>query len=494
MSSRLFSKIIAVLILLPVMLLPLLSACAGGGDTTDNADTTITDTTSAETQSYIYTLPAADYGGAAFNILCRDYKIYEIWTESLDGEVVNDALYERNSRVGEIFNTEITNTPVAGAWGTQQTFKDAVTSSVQAGDNAYDLIAGYLAYTTTLAMDGYFMNLYDLPTLDLTQDWWAQGFVENNTINGRAYYTAGDISLTMWEYMYGMFFNKQLALDYNITGLYDTVKNGQFTLDIFETDIKKVSQDLNGDGKYTAEDLYGYITNAHSIRNFTTTFDLPIAKRNEAGSYDLVYYTDKTVEVYNRVFEFLYSDNTIFISKPADDADYVEMLNMFMENRGLFFSGTLDNTAMLRGMDADFGILPFPKYDENQENYLSHSYDGMSIFAVPKAIKDKEMSGLITEALCAESRNTTVPAFYETVLQAKVVRDDESSEMLDLIRNTLLFDFGYVNSVPAGGMFQLFGDSLKTKTENFVSTYEGRAKSFETNFQKIIDAYMKLED
>lgn len=491
MTHRRFPALILA-ILLPALLL---LSCADAG-TAEAAGTTAAAAAAEETEapSYIYSLPAADYGGTPFNVLCRDYKVYEIWTESLDGEVVNDALYERNSRVGELFNTEIRHTPVPGAWDTQQQFKDAVTSSVQAGDNAYDLIAGYLAYTTTLAMDGYFMNLYSLPVLDLTREWWAQGFVENNTVNGRAYYTAGDISLTMWEYMYGMFFNKQLAVDYNIEDLYARVGEGKFTLDSFDADIKKVTQDVNGDGKYGPEDLYGYITNAHSIRNFTTTFDLPIAARNEAGSYDLVYYTDKTVEVYNRVFEFLYGSSSVFISKPADDADYVEMLNMFMENRGLFFSGTLDNTAMLRGMDADFGILPFPKYDENQENYLSHSYDGMSVFAVPKAVRDTEMSGLVTEALCAESRNTTVPAFYETVLQTKVVRDDESAGMIDLIRNTLLFDFGYVNSVPAGGMFQLFGDSLKTKKENFVSVYEAQAKTFEANFAKIIDAYMKLED
>lgn len=489
MSAHYLIKFVAATVLSAVLLL---SSCAEGGVSVQQ--TTVSETTAAETASYIETLPATDFGGAPFNVLCRDYKVYEIWTDSLDGEVVNDALHERNSRIGEMFNTEITYTPVAGAWDTQQQFKDAVTSSVQAGDNAYDLIAGYLAYTTTLAMDGYFMNLYDLPILDLTGEWWTQGFVRENTINGRAYYTAGDLSLTMWEYMYGMFFNKQLAENYNVAGLYDTVKENKWTLERFESDIKKVTQDIDGDGKYTAADLYGYITNGHSIRNFTTTFNLPIAARNEEGSYDLVYFNDRTVAVYNRIYEFLYSDNTVFISKPSDDADYIEMMNMFMENRGLFFSGTLDNTAKLRGMDADFGILPFPKYDESQESYLSHSYDGMSIFAVPKTVKSLEMSGLVTEALCAESRNTTIPAFYKTVLQTKVVRDEESSEMLDLIRNTLLFDFGYVNSVPAGYMFQHFGDNLKNKTENYVSAYEANAKTYQTNFQKVIEAYMKLED
>jgi ABC-type glycerol-3-phosphate transport system substrate-binding protein len=481
-------RIFAVLILTALML----SGCAGG--TAEDGAVSSSDTIADETGSYLETLPQTDFEGAPFNVLCRDYKVYEIWTESLDGEVVNDALHERNSRIGEMFNTEITHTPVAGAWDTQQTFKDAVTSSVLSGDMAYDLVAGYLAYTTTLAMDGYFLNLYELPLLDLSREWWAQGFVENNTINGRAYYTAGDISLTMWEYMYGMFFNKRLAENYNTGDLYSAVNEGRWTHDTFAQKVKLVSQDLDGDGAYTNLDLYGYITNAHSVRNLITTFDIPIAARNEEGSYSLVFYTDKTVEVYNNMFEFLYNDNTVFFSKPADDADYVEILNMFMEDRALFFSGTLDNTGMLRGMEADFGILPFPKYNENQESYLSHSYDGMSIFAVPKTVKSVEMSGLITEALCAESRQTTVPAFYETVLQTKVVRDDESAGMIDLIRNTLRFDFGYVNSVPAGGMFQLFGDSLKGEVENFVSTYEARAKEFETNFQKIVDAYMELED
>lgn len=492
MPERSIMKSIMAIIIIPALFLTLFAACSGGEKA--GAETNVTaDTTAAETQAYINTLPATDFGGAVFNILGRDYKAYEVWSEAYDGEVVNDALFERNGRVGELFNVNITYTAVAGTWDKQETFKTAVTSSVMAGDNAYDLVAGYLAYTTSLAMDGYFMNLSELPILDLTRDWWAQGFVKNNTINGRIYFAAGDISLTMWEYMYGIFFNKQLAVNYNIENLYDTVKNGKWTLDTFTADIKKVSQDLNGDGKYTAEDLYGYITNSHSIRNFITTFDVPITKRNDAGSYDLVYYSDKVVTMYDKIYNFLYGDNTVFFSRPADDSDYVEILNMFMDNRGLFFSGTLDNTTMLRKMEADFGILPFPKYDENQKDYLSHSYDGMSIFAVPRSVKDTEMSGLITEALCAESNNTTVPAFYETVLQTKVVRDVESSEMLDLIRRTLFFDFGYVHGVPIGGIFQLFGDTLKAKTVGFVSTYEKNAKTYETNFKKVIDAYMKLD-
>ncbi|MBQ4574269.1 MAG: hypothetical protein IJA85_03645 [Clostridia bacterium] len=492
-------KIISVL-LLCAMLCSAFASCASedegktpaSADATTASDGVVTEAGTETKPDYLGQLEAIDYGGRDYNILCRDSKIYEVWAEAEMGETINDAIFRRNKAVEEKYKVVINKIDSPGDWGTQEDFKSAVKRSVQGQDGAYDLVAGYLAYTSTLAMEGMFYNLYDIDTIDLSNIWWTQGFVENNTIENCLFTTVGDISLTMWEGIYALYFNKQLALDNNVGDLYQMVKDKTWTQDTFEGLVKQVSSDIDGDSQYTNEDLYGFVTNRHSLRALITTSNIPIATRNDEGTYDLVYYGDKVVALYERIYAFINEGNNVFFSKPTDDADYTEMMDMFLENRGLFISGTLDNTTTLRQMDTDFGILPFPLYDANQENYISHSYDGLSVFGIPSSVKDPECSGAILEALGAESKASVIPDFYETVLKGKVARDNDSEAMLDLIRDALYFDFGFVHAVSINGLFQFFGDKLQEGTENFASAYEKQSKVFNKAFEKVLDAYMKV--
>jgi hypothetical protein len=110
----------------------------------------------------------------------------------------------------------------------------------------------------------------------------------------------------------------------------------------------------------------------------------------------------------------------------------------------MFLPELLGNAQLLRGMDTDFGIIPYPKWDEYQENYLTTSVAYFSLFCVPVTVRNLEMTGIITEALCVESYKKVIPAFYEVSLKTKLARDDESSEMIDIIRSGLTFDFGKI--------------------------------------------------
>lgn len=473
----------------------LVSSCASNeGNSNTPSDTSASaDTTEAVTTSSLDSLTATDFGGADFNILCRTEKVYEIWIESETADVVEDAVYRRNNLVDEKYNVSVNAVEVTGSWDTQATFLDAVKKSVQAGDNAYDLVAEYLAYGVTLGIDGYFLNLNSLEGLDPSNPWWAKGFVDNNTVNGCLFFIAGDLSLTMWESMYAFFFNKVMAVDYNIGDLYTLVSSGGWTLAKLAEYAKLVSGDVNGDGLYTNEDLYGYVTNNHSVRAFVTSCDVPIAARNSDGYYDFVYGTDKVMTLYDTVRSMIFDSDYIFVNKTSGGDEYVDMIPMFMENHALFISGALDNTTKLREMESDFGIIPFPKYDDNQENYITHAYDGLSLFSVPKSVKDMTMSGTITEALCAASKDLVIPAFYDITLQTKVTRDTESQAMLDLIRETVYFDFGYVHSVAYGGIFQLFGDQmLITKAPSYSSVFAKQKPTFEKKFAKVIEAYEQI--
>ncbi len=482
------------MLLLTAMLASLFASCAGDDQANSKAQTTSADgvTTAADAETeinYLDMLPAADFGGQDCDILCRESLVDEIWIEEEIGETMNDAVYRRNKAVEEKYKVVITPVPTPGDWSTQSTFIDALRGSVQAQDGAYDISASYLAFTSTMATEGLFYNLYDIDTIDLSNVWWTQGFVENNTLNGRLYTTIGDVSLSMWESLFGIFFNKQLAVDYDIGDVYQTVKDGKWTLDTLQNMSKKVSGDINGDSEYTEDDLYGFITNQNNIRVFVTSCDIPFTKRNDEGSFDFIYYGDKVVTLYERMFSYLFDGNEVYIDWHSNNS------KIFMADRALFATATLGSTETYRQMDTDFGILPYPKYDESQKNYISHSADNLSVFAIPASVTDPEFSGTILEALSAESKQTVIPAFYDIALKGKGTRDNDSEAMIDLIRDTVIFDFGYVHAVTINGLFQFFGDTLVTGSNpSLASVYEKKEKQFITAFDKVLEAYNKITE
>ncbi|MBQ3177325.1 MAG: hypothetical protein IJB52_05860, partial [Clostridia bacterium] len=124
----------------------LVSASFTGCGGTEPVTETTTDTTPAETMAEetetkplrsADLLPAADFGGADYVIIGREYaKLGELpgmefVVEELTGDIINDTIYKRNQTVEENFNVNVTAmTGDAGA---------LVKTSVTAGDGAYDL-------------------------------------------------------------------------------------------------------------------------------------------------------------------------------------------------------------------------------------------------------------------------------------------------------------------------------------------------------------------
>jgi len=89
-------------------------------------------------------------------------------------------------------------------------------------------------------------------------------------------------------------------------------------------------------------------------------------------------------------------------------------------------------------MEDDFGVIPGPKYDEEQEEY--YSLGGNPYFMiVPVTSRNLEKNGVIMEALAYESIGIIDTAFYNVFLQEKLSRDEDSPKMLDIIFGNLTY-------------------------------------------------------
>jgi len=160
----------------------------------------------------------------------------------------------------------------------------------------------------------------------------------------------------------------------------------------------------------------------------------------------------------------------------------------FADDRILFYVGGVVAVTELRDMESPFGILPMPKYDEKQENYYSYVESSGIIIGIP-ANADLEFSGLVTEALAYESGSTLMPAFYDLCLTSKVLRDDESEGMLDIMFDNRVYDIGYIYQI--GGLNSIFSGLVQSKSADFVSKYEKSQGTVEKALQKFIESYDK---
>jgi hypothetical protein len=289
-----------------------------------------------------------------------------------------------------------------------------------------------------------------------------------------------------------------MAEDYSVGNLYQMVRDDEWTIEAL-TEITGGLYTDDGNQSPGPEDTYGLLINRHSMRAFITTCQLPLCERDAGGDYQLVHmdadHIDKVVTVYDALYELVYENDGTFDSQ-LQDGVYTEMQDMFTGGRSLFMMGTLENAPVLRTSEMQFGILPFPKYDEEQEDYYAHSYDGLSSFGIPASAKDPEMCARILDALAAENKTSVIPAYNEIVLDSRVARDEDSKAMLGIIRDNLYFDFGFVYSNPMkgdsavkSGPFARFGDELRLQTPSYTSAFAQYEDVYKTNLQKIMDTF-----
>ena len=106
------------------------------------------------------------------------------------------------------------------------------------------------------------------------------------------------------------------------------------------------------------------------------------------------------------------------------------------------FNACFDNFTDL---SFTYGMLPFPKYDTAQEKYLTVPEYDFSVYGVPTTLpfEDYDMVGIIMEALNAESWKTVSPAYYDEALKGRYSADPTTAEVVDLIMNGRVFEWGY---------------------------------------------------
>jgi len=496
------------LCLASLLLTASLAACGGAGDT-QTADTTgaqNADTNAVTTEEPAYAPAVTDMGGREFHILSKmegdesgrwtaeDFKI-----EEADADVVNDAIFTRNQKLEELFNCDIVNhfEPMGNLFS--YTLYGTISKLVQAGDTMYDFMMPPIQDSAKLAADGILWDLTMFDTIHLDQPWWNQVFNEATTIGGKSFYGNGDISLTFMRAAYAILFSKNVLQKYDLESPYSVVLDGNWTIDALMSMARAATEDLNGNGYMDSEDNIGMAMLYNSGEAFFAATGVKLVTVEDGkltwtgDSAKSLAVMEKIYEIYEEKQTTINCDNASLMSGSFTSMTNVNRGAAFLSgDQSLFLFGTMNNVPLMRDMDGDFGILPLPKFDENQERYYSYVHTwSASAAVIPITAQYPEETAMFMEAAAYYAREIITPAYYDVALKTKYARDDESQQMLDIIYENRWCDLGNLYNV---GEVLTGMTSLVTSGKNsFASMMASKESTIESTLEQINEAFLENE-
>ncbi len=488
------AKKLITMLLLAAMLVSA-AACGGapatddttGGDTTPSADTTLSE---EEARLAIDDgLPEKDYEGYTFTIWSLSPDNYYI--EAEDGDVVNDAKWKRQRNVEDRFNVKIAVNDGAALGGDWNVLQGMIQQSIMAQDNAFDIAMPHqIGGCPALITQHLVADWNDVPYINLEQPWWNQRINETIEIMDHQFFIAGQISLPTPK---AMLFNKQYVEDYSLENPYDLVNNGTWTIDVLLEWTKLTSKDLNGDTEMDPEvDQYGISFNHdNSTLNFMYAFDHMSVIVGDDGEIIPNVNNEKMIAMVEKVIKLRWEDDRCLRT------DYSNQGTLgtggFKDGRIFIKCDTVGGAVGMRDSDIDFGLIPYPKWDEEQDGYYTHVDAWNGALCLPIGAPDYERTGIITEALCAETYKHVMPAYYDTALGQKYMRDEESIAMMDLIYQGIVYDFGYIFDQWKGTTWTLVR-CVANQSTDVASYWAGIESTVKTHYDELFKAIENYDD
>ena len=443
-------------------------------------------------------LPEADFGGRVFEVLGRFHPVhtqftnFEIDAEALTGDLVDDAVYTRNRDLEQKYNVKI-------AQFLHEEPANLLEKLIRAQDDAYSLAFIRAFQAAAMATRGSFYDLKRLKYLDFEKPWWNQNLNSSLTIGGRLFFTTSDFNMVDKNRTYMIIFNRSMADSHGFGNLYDLVYDHKWTLDKMSEFSRAVARDLDGDGAMTPADQWGVgLDDYATFYIFWSTSDNLIITK-DSGDYPVLSVNNEhAVNTIDKIFTLTNNKSAAFYSvefegKVNYDVAYAAR-NTFIDGRLLFYTGfTHELKAITQSeITASFGVLPFPKYDEKQKNYISmpNSING-PLFAVPVTVQDTDFSAFMLEALSAASKYEVMPKYYEISVQSKYTDDEDSIKVLDLIFSSIRYDLGDMYDWN-GVRTMLMYDIPPTGENSFVSRFERKEGGVLAAMEKTVEAFREL--
>jgi hypothetical protein len=308
---------------------------------------------------------------------------------------------------------------------------------------------------------------------------------------GRTFFMTGDISIVDNMGTWCMLFNKDMIVDHSLESPYDLVNEGTWTLDKLNEMAAVTLNDVDGDGKWTDADNYGFITEVYNNVALWSCAGFKIISNDENGMPYYTYKSENSINALTRIMEIQFAQYTNLGSySNIGTNNGPSRENQFSSGKALFYYAGMANITGFRNSDTNFGVIPAPKYTEEQEQYWSnYSYFNFTIYVIPSTSSDPEKVGDIMDGMANLSMYSLTPAYFDKTLIGKSTRDEESQPMIELILATRNFDLGIIFDT---GSIRSTISSLNSPN-NIASAMASREKTATAGLEQFITSVSALE-
>ena len=479
--KKIISSVLALLLAGSTLLS--MAAC---GDSQDPVETDGLTTEETETeQNLAYNTVEKQQYGREFVIYMREDWEEQFVSESYTGDLLADAIYERNTTVANDF--DITFSYHTGSY---EQINSDLRMQVTGGLDEFDLYESHLYSFSSCVQNGYCYNLASVNTLDLNAVWWDQAARENLSIGGKTYMITGDIDPKTMLSTSCFAVNKKLLQNQqkSVDALYNLADEGKWTLDTLYEYNEGLTLDLNGDDVIDYKnDRYGFVgwslDAGFSLFYGAGGFFVSMTDGAPALDNDV----EELTNIYEKIYKVVVTQNGYYATDPAESA---EPFNVFVAGRALFCDVSLRKLESMgiTEMDDPYGILPTPKYDTNQAEYLGFINGSAPMVMVAKNNGDVDFVGHILDAMSAFNYDKVTPTLFEVSTKLQTAQDPASSAMVDYIVRNHIYDLAYFASL---GLPDMIHTALSSKKTSLASDLKSKTTLADKSLKKLVKEFDK---
>ena len=473
-----------------LMLLPL-TACATGDEGPAVHETTAAEKSESESVdiNYLCELPdSLDYKGEEINILYikKSGRDDELISEELGHGIISDSVYERNLAVETDLGVAMVFTSMSDDVAAQ-TF---INTTVRGGDDTLDIFSIGTYCAVAPAISGCYLNLSNLEYIDLSKHYWSQDYntMMTFTSENKQFLATSPAALSLFRLTYLTIFNRDLFNERKIPDLYETVANGDWTLEYQLSLVEDSWVDTDSFNGASEDDFYGFITGTCiSADPYCVASGIHLVIRDEDGylayngakSEALIDMAEKVNALYNNPGTYA------FKGQASDDIGLHYIMEKFSEQQGLMATTQFLSIETYIGPLSEFsyGIVPMPKLTKAQADYHTYVQDQVSSFGISSAIVDESRQSMLSavmEDIAYRSNEIVRPAYYESALSLRFMQDPQSRDILNTMFETIAFDYCYVTGVGS------IRDSLRSMLPSKKLSISSRIKSWEKSVNNIL--------
>lgn len=485
---KFFAFILCLLIVMP--------AAAGCADASDGDETTAPVDTSAPSQSDTgessettaledcFGFVPIDFGDKTVNFLYwSDVQNHEFEVEEITGDLIDDAIYNRNVAIEERLGVNLGWIGIPGNYDNQASFVNTAYNDIAAGGTEYDIFAGYSMTAATLAMRGCSQNLLELDYLNFEQPWWPDSLISQSTISDKLFFCSGDISANVLYMMYCIYFNKDLLANYNLESPYELVYNNGWTVDKLIEMSTGLYTDLNSNNVADDGDFFGLITCSIFFDSFFWGSGLTTVEKNAAGELEVSdkWNSEKTLTLLEKLTAFFHTNGSALA--PSSTA---ALRDTFKAGNALFtLTEAQYSLKHFSESEVSYGVVPVPKYDSAQENFITILSYPHTMYSISSATSKATEAAAVLECDGFESYSKVTPAIFETSFKYKYSSGSDDVVMWDLVRENISFDLGRIFTSSMGNYtYSLFRHAVR---DNTASSWASQFKTY----KKILDKYVE---